>query len=155
MTSVEKRHKYISLSGQYSWRVKVAVYKECFTEYFCFANYGGMDKALDAALMWRDAFLKQHGLLDRLKYEKSPDYFTSNVKPIIGVFISRNNTGINWTARYMINSQEYRKHFSINKYGNENAFQKACKIRYEQCGKLRVTDQSLVPCLPKVPYTIL
>ena len=143
--------KYISKT-EYSWRVKIAINQKQYFEYFCFNAYGGRKKAMIAAKIWRDAFLEMHGMIDRLDYIKSPDFYTSLDKAIIGVFKSHTTTSVNWTARYAINGTEYKKHFSVNKYGERKAFQMACKIRHEQCGKLRLINRKLIPCLPKVPY---
>lgn len=155
-----KKTKYI-LQEKTTWRVKIAIGKnKTIVKRFNIEYYGGLKKSLQKAIDYRNEILRRYGLLDRLKYEKSPDYYKANKKlACIGVYFSitqqTNGLFTNWTARYSENNAERKKHFSINKYGYEQAFLKACKIRYQHCGPIRVLNKELLPCKPSVPFIIL
>ena len=104
---------------------------------------------LDTAIRWRNATLKKHGLIDRLKYDKAPCYFREqHTNPIIGVYIG-NSTSVNWVAAI---GNGKKKTFSIEHHGNKAAFQKACRARYKYAGKLRVINWRALPCKPTVPH---
>lgn len=153
-----KNPKYIIQVDKKYWRVKIRLDKETANKCFNFDKYGGKGEAQIAAILWRNKVLKKHDLLDRLNYEKSPNFFHNyGTNPIIGVALNYNyqcNKYVyNWTVRYSNNGKEYKKHFSVNKYGTEKAFKKACEVRFKYCGKLRVLKKEDMPC--KLPRRLL
>lgn len=156
---MKKKHKYISQVNN-SYRVRFNRNKIIICcKYFGIGKYANKQEALKAAIKYRDRELKRHGLLHRLKYTKTPDEYRANKKlACIGVYFTTkvHAYGIcsNWTARTMNNGVEVKRHFSINKYGYEKAFQMACKVRHKHSGPIRVISPKLLPEKPKVPYRL-
>jgi hypothetical protein len=108
----------------------------------------------------RDEILKSYNLLENLEYKNTPDmYQKSKTQACIGVRLTwnkqKNGIFYNWTAVYRVKGRDLKKHFSVRKYGNEEAFQKACEVRYQQVGPIRVKNKDLLPCKPKVPFVII
>jgi len=148
-------HKYIINIDDLYWRVAVSVKGVRKVKCFNFANFRGKRKAMEYAKAWRDKWLEDHELLWRLDYKHAPDSYKATARiPIIGVYITktRQSTGIflNWTVRYAKGGTECKKHFSINKYGYDEAFQMACKVRYQYCGVIRLLKN--VKLKPDVPW---
>jgi hypothetical protein len=136
-------YKYIVLDrSSYRVRFKIGIGK--------FAIYHTTD--LKKAIRWRNEQLKKHGLMDRLKFDKSPDYFKPKKRhPIIGVYIGK-ATGRNWVA--IAGPNEQKRSFSIHHYGNQKAFKLACRARYDYAGPLRVINAKAMPCKPGVPFIL-
>jgi hypothetical protein len=151
------KHKYIGRYDNY-FRVRIRINKKEFcNKWFNINDHGGVRKTLSKAIEYRDISLKKHKLLYRLNYEKSPDESTSNGKTIcIGISFTytkqKNGPFSNWTARYL---NEKKRTFSVNKYGYEQAFLMACKVRYKHCGPIKVLNKKALPCKPTVPYKII
>ena len=122
-------------------------------KHFNFIKYGGVKSALLAAVNFRDYALRKLGRLEALEFEKRPDLTTTKSKACIGVFRShtkqKNGRFYNWTAR---GGQNGKTHFSINKYGEEQAFILACHYRYEHCGTIIIVNKKLIPCNPDVSF---
>ena len=155
-----KIEKYI-IKVENAWRVRIRFNYEYIdkTKQFNFDKHGGEKEALKKAIKYRDGLLKKHNLLDRLNYNKSPDFLKSNNNnPCIGKYfnVRHQSNGLvgYWIARYQIDHKQGKKAFSVNVHGYEGAFLKACKIRYEWCGKIRVINKELLPCKPNVPFII-
>lgn len=146
--------KYIGDYGNH-WRVKIRTSPDHrITIQFNFEKYGGKQKALKAALICRQMTLKTLGVLSRLDFDKSPDLYAHNSKtnPIIGVYQTQTSTSSFWTTRYSLDGVEFKRHFSIAKYGNETAFLLACKTRFNYVGRLYIINRNALPCLPNVDY---
>jgi len=119
--------KYI-LKANNAWRVKIRLGETFFNKQFHIDKY---EDALSEAIKCRDQVLKQHGCLERLNFEKSPDYYSKKkVSPCIGVWLSQESSHWSWTAR---TPNDRKRHFSIEKYGYNEAFQMACKVRCKYC----------------------
>lgn len=151
-----KTHKKYIAEYKTSYRVRIKIGLDKVVKYFNFVKCDGKQNALKAAVKWRNATLKKHGLIIRLRYRKSPDRYASEKKinPIIGVYQSFSNGGSshNWTARISIGQYETKRHFSISKYGNEEAFLNACDARYQYAKELIVINPDQMPCEPLLPY---
>lgn len=105
---------------------------------------------LESAIRWRNQQLDHFGLLDRLAYEKAPDYFKAKKQyPIIGVYKNFNHDRVNWVA---IVGPAKKRSFSIAHYGNKKAFRFACAARYKFAGTLRIINRKAMPCKPDVPF---
>ncbi len=145
--------KYITETDT-NYRVRIRTNKGRIVKGYSFGKWGGKDRAFILAVQWRDKTLKKHGLMDRLKYIKSPDLFTSGskVNPIIGVYKTYIGDRSNWTARVHIDCKEIKRHFAVKKFGNRSAFLEACRVRFKHCGKLIVINREALPCVPNVPY---
>lgn len=147
--------KYIFSVDKLYWRVGVNVRGIKTVKCFNYEKNGGKQEALKKAVKWRNDILRRNGLLDRLKYKKSPTYYRLNsVNPCIGVRITTNVTcgkkRIHWTARYSIDEVAHKRSFSIAEYGYERAFHLACEVRYKYCGPIRML--STFKYKPTVPF---
>lgn len=60
-----------------------------------------------------------------------------------------------WTSSYQYNKKRIKHNFSIDKFGNKQAFKMACVMHYIIAGKLRVYSLKNLPCKPPVPYEII
>jgi hypothetical protein len=157
--------KYIR-RGNNHWRVIIRKNKiGICNRQFSFHKYGGVKLALDAAIETRDSVLKKYGLLNNLNFIKAPDQYKTSRKnqPVIGVYFTKviykrkdkPHVRANWTTHSFVNEKEVKKSFAINKYGYEQAFLKACEVRYRHSGTLRVINVDMLPCTPTVPYVIV
>lgn len=136
-----KPQKYIIRQKRY-WHVRIRItYDDKVTKCFNFDKHDGVKNALAYAVIWRNQVLKKHGLLERLNSVYSPDYFARRSNRIIGI----HRNGNNWVARYSVKGKEFKKGFSINKYGDKGAYIKACSVRRKHCGKLRLNNRRLMP----------
>ena len=150
------KHKYVLNIDNTYWRVKVRVgLDETRNKCFSFSKHKGKKKALQQAITWRDTILFHYDLTSRVLYKKAPDIFRhKGTQPIVGVrktSATKNGKKLfSWTAHYQISKQEHKKHFSINLYGNKQAFLMACEVRYTQRGTLQVIGR--LPYKPDVPY---
>ena len=152
---IDTSMKYIGLYDNH-WRVRIKVRdKPSINIIFNFNRYGGKKNALILARKCRNDTLKKLNQLFRLNYIKSPDIYADErkINPIIGVYMTFTQTGVNWTARCSIKGEEIKKHFSINKYGEKTAFLKACGVRFKHSGKLFIINRDALPCLPVNKHT--
>lgn len=149
--------RYITrLHNGKGWKVKIDQGKQSeITKTFSDKHYGGEERALQAAKVFRDRRLiekkKQKITSSRLRKQSS-----SNCSGYIGVSSETkeylHSTYHGWRATYYINGRQQHKSFSSSVYGACEAFRKACRVRYECTGELRqVIDNPDVPCDPDVP----
>jgi len=152
--------KYISLIDGKYYRVKIRVNLVGYVNKSFSVSKLTESVALSEAINFRDETLVIHGLSDRLLYKVSPDLFKNNkTRPCIGVYkthTKQSNGAImeSWTCRFSKKEnhflgafqREYKKHFSINKYGYCVAFRLACALRIKHCGRLIILNKSLMPC---------
>lgn len=147
--------KYIGLYENH-WRVRIKQRnKPAINIPFNFNKHGGKKTALVKARACRNKILNSSGQISRLNFEKSPDLYAYETKtnPIIGVYRSLSGYLFSWTVRLSICGEEIKRSFSINKYGEKEAFRKACKVRSQYMGTLIVINKSAMPCgigLPKI-----
>jgi len=125
--------RYITLleqGGYICWWVRVGLAtKYCCQETFIFHEYGGKLKALQAAKIYRDnqeiKLNQKYGLRFELGWNPSKKsvYLTCNIKP--------SGKYWNWTAQYydVNKKKQYKKTFSINKYGTRMARKLAIQWR--------------------------
>ena len=150
----------------HGWQFRINYYNRQYSKFFNKNKYGGMNKAKEAAITFRDQFIKQNKLEHYLhrKYTgldipKNTSTRITTRTPIIGVclFLHKKKSGdyYTWTGYWQENKKIKRKHFAIIKYGYTEAFQLACQARYENKGILIVKDQKLLPEKPKVKYKIM
>jgi len=135
--------KYIIFVDNQYFKVKLRLginkYK---SKCFYVSKYDGKKGALNAAIEWRDMMLTDHKLIRRLDFKHSPQIFMQKSNsPHIGVHLNRGN----WTCRYTLSGREIKKHFSIAKYGNVEAFKLACNVRKKYCGKLIAKNTNKIP----------
>ena len=121
----------------HAWRVQGQRRHRIMIEHFSDGVYGGKQKALKAALRWRDAMLKQlhdrrHGLWRRNRKRRN------NTSGIVGVgrYVSRERHGrsvterISWQAFW--EGSDGRRHgrkFSISRHGEQKAKRFAVEAR--------------------------
>lgn len=97
-------------------------------------------------------------------YETDRDYELAHIKSkrnvsgVIGVSMASTSDGKNvwysYVAKYTIDRVNYKRSFSVNRFGECGSFRKACAIRYKNAGTLVITDRKAIPCLPEQEYTI-
>ncbi len=117
------------------------------SKWFGDTHFGSNKKALQRAVKYRNSVMKQYNIpLDHSR----PQPRQSSSKTTTGIVgISYfNNT---WKAHYYnaVEGKQQNKQFSTTKYGECEAFEMACRYRYEKCGKLRVYSGFTFPC--KIP----
>lgn len=161
----EKRQsgeRYIDHHKKGSWRVKIKVGNKYIQKFFGFKRYGNHEIALIAAIEYRNEVLKEHDLLHRLAADNAFQTHSLRIKKpmIVGVrFLHNKYNKIGgttyWIAVYSTKSgKKCKTHFSIQKYGFEEAFLMACRKRYEHCGVLSIYKVDKLPCEPDVPYVV-
>jgi len=150
----EINYKYISLFGE-RWCVRIRLQDTRLNKSFSFSCHGGVDSALQLAITWRDNMLKRLKLENALKVERRQTIFgrAKDINPIIGVHLSigKSLSGkevISWAAR----GPDIKRFFSIAKYGEKEAFHRACKVRYTYDGCLIIINKKALPYRPIYPY---
>ena len=123
------------------------------SQWFADSAYGGKDKALKRAVRYRDKLLKQYKI--SLEHGRPVPRQTSN-KTKTGIIGVTCFDGI-WKAHYFnkVAKKQENKQFSISKHGECEAFQLACKYRFDKCGKLRVYKSNNFPCEIPVDYELI
>ncbi|VAW66434.1 hypothetical protein MNBD_GAMMA11-3458 [hydrothermal vent metagenome] len=129
------------------------------SHFFSQSKYGSAKKALDAAVKYRDSRLKKgNGLrLLRAHSNKGKPYKSTitNTSGVIGVTLYISDTGYSsYNATFTLGNKRQQTSFSISKYGECEAFKRACKVRYKQMGKITIVYDDAIPCLPDVPYDV-
>jgi len=146
-------HKYIMQTDR-CWRVKIKRGEFRTSKQFDYLKYAGIDRALKAAIIWRDWIIESQGLLlmdDYIDIDRSPNLVSKTItQPIIGVSLNR----LSWRARFHRDKRQIIAHFFIATHGNVGAFQMACKARYENSGTLVVLNKQLMPARPKSPFIL-
>jgi hypothetical protein len=117
------------------WYVRVRYKKQLYWKYFSEVEYGSAEEAFEAALDFRDTTEREIGKLrsERPVVGSNP----RNKSGVLGIRRiwrrSRNDRGrmvegyeVTWSP---IPGKVGRTFVSINKYGEEGAFQRACEIR--------------------------
>lgn len=123
----------------YCWIVQVQCQGHIVIQYFSDGPYGGKDKALQAALTWRDA------MLDQVQYERHQRWLRNctalrrnNSSKTVGVgrYISydlvRGEVArrVSWQAFWQgADGKRHSRKFSVNKYGEKQAKALACATR--------------------------
>lgn len=109
------------------WRVSIKRRGDTVTRYFASAHFGGLDAALQAAVAFRDEVNQKFPPLT--KREQCAVLRSSNTSGIPGVF--RTTTG-EWKARILFADGSCKtRQFSIQRYGEEEAWRKAVQARAE------------------------
>ena len=118
--------------------------------------------ALDLAIIWRDEYLIEWNIdyLMSMKADKQHPMTNSirNTSGVIGVSIQTSykacGTYQGYKAYWCVKKKQYTRQFSMNLYGDVDAFLKACRVRFKHAGVLIITDVKAIPCLPDVDYII-
>lgn len=140
----------------------------CRNRFFSVMTFGGIRRSREAAVAYRDQSLEQAGLLHLIKVSRVRSEHivrsASNRSGIIGVyrFVQRRvlNSGritklAYWIGNGMVDKAFWKRGFSIQKYGEIDAFKYACRERYRRHGDLHVVgDIQQLPCVPDVPHVI-
>ena len=129
------------------------------SHFFSQSKYGSPEKALEAAIDYRDSRLKAGNGLHLLNSHsnKGKPYRSTitNTSGVIGITLFVSETGYSsYNATFTMGNKRQQTSFSISKYGECEAFKMACKVRYKQMGKIIIAYDDAIPCLPDVPYDI-
>jgi hypothetical protein len=128
---------------------------------FSVNKYGGVIRARQAAIAYRDKKIKQWGLVKqfkgRRKHPRQRHSRITDATPIIGVTLTSAiaNNGepyYQWGATFMREGRQVHRYFGVIKYGFYEAFRLACEMRFKQCGQLIVKNAAVLPETPTVPY---
>lgn len=153
---MSKRNKYIErqLGG---WQLCLFRHNtDQYTETFNDRKCNGRAKALAKAIERRYNILKKHNKLHLLNANKPAVYNCNkrNTSGVIGLSIKQSEY-YSWEAHGMFDGVTWSKGFSVNRFGEKEAFQLACEARYKKHGKLTVTcNLKDLLAKPRVPYVI-
>jgi len=129
--------------------------------FFSFRQYGGVRKALDAAILERHIRLYTTGELYALerKLKRRQRAMRNSSTGIIGVefYIDpRYDDHGQWRAIGSEDGKHHRRSFAVLKHGENGAFRQACKERFDYMGPLQVVGGrealAALPCTLRVPY---
>lgn len=145
------------------WVVRIDQGKSTeISQSFSDSSYGGKDRALEAARVYRDQRLSERTTPTRYRrYTKK-----SNKSGYLGVHreqkpFSEHSIYRGWRATYYVDGhnkhgepcrKQQHESFSSKEYGECEAFRKACRARYNYAGELRqILEHPDAPCEPDVP----
>lgn len=122
------------------------------SKYFAITN--SVKNAFEAALRYRNAYLKQNGLLHLLKDRDSRVYthHAFNRSGIIGVSRSTikragKKAKSYWIATWSIGIESRNHAYAIHTLGEKRAFLLALETRYKKVGPIMITDKDKkFPC---------
>lgn len=122
---------------------------------------GTWEGARKKAVRWRNEYLRSKSALHLLttKNRQRPyENSSKNTSGVIGIAYAttyrKEYVYYSYIATWTQNGVNFKRSFSIQHYGRELAFQKACKLRFQHSGTLIVTDMRAIPCLPTVDYIV-
>ena len=117
------------------WEVSLERQGRKIKRYFSFAQHGGQDAALLAARTYRDEILLKY--LPMTKLQCCMNRRVDNLSGIPGVRRGqRSENYAFWEANTRARGHNLRKKFSVNKYGEEGAKQKAIAERERQLAQV-------------------
>ncbi len=128
--------------------------------FFTKSKYRTWKRCLEAAVEFRDKYLRKYKALHLLKSHgftgRGRSQYASNTSGVVGVScivqINESGTYITYVATWCEDRKQRKKHFSVTSLGKKDAFLAACRLRYEKKGTLNVTNKKALPCKPDVPY---
>ena len=130
-----KKHKDISRVDQgnnctHGWNVRIRFKGKIKSKFFADKKNGGSEKALKAAITWRNATEKEIGKVRTDKHLWTVAHSKSKTG-IVGVCYSEKQQryNVSWVAT---DGKGKKSSFSIKKYGKEAAFLKAVTLRNEK-----------------------
>lgn len=149
ITRIDQLPKPPKKQGQHGWWVRFRRDDKPFNHFFNDRKYGGKEKALASAMLFRDAvktqYLNDHRTARVISGGKIPTQ--RSISGVLGV--SRSSyTGKkgekeylveNWQATWPTGSgKSANRGFSVKKYGEEGAFRLALKAREEGIAQLKL-----------------
>lgn len=127
------KHKDIARIDQpskrtFGWYVRVRFEDKQHTRFFSDRKCGGKNASLLSALAWKEEI---HKKLGKPVTNRSIIYKARTNTGVVGVSLNEkmNRYGVSWTGP---DGKYGKTTVSINKYGKEIAFQKACEIRRQK-----------------------
>ncbi len=142
MSTVQKSYRYIrriDRNGTHSWHVTIRRAKQAITKHFSDNVYEGKQKALEAAIRFRDALLKKLDTDDYALWKRRLGCHNRNTSgtPGVGRYVNKytNNHGVvteypSWQAFWK--DKEGKRHirtFGVSTYGEEQARELAIEAR--------------------------
>jgi hypothetical protein len=122
--------------GTHAWLFYISRKKERVHKYFTDVVYGGQKKALQAALLYREKYLKTFAIDDYTVWRRNIKR-RRNTSGIVGVgrYGIRAKSGrllMVWQATWTnADNKKKARSFSVSLYGEEKAKELACKVRDE------------------------
>jgi hypothetical protein len=130
-------------SRTHSWFVTVQRRGRIYHQHFADLVYGGKRKALDASTVYRDGLLASHRPFtrpERCRIKKKNN--RSGVSGVTKIDVWEQHRGRRYHRRYWLaqwpigNGKAKMKKFSITRYGERGAFQRALGARREALKRL-------------------
>lgn len=116
---------YRTVGSVCGWQVSIRRRGCAVSRKFVAAHYGGMDQALQAAIVFRDEVNREFE--PTTKQEFCATLRSTNTSGVPGVFLTKDGQ---WKAyRQFPDGSKKSRNFSIAKYGAEEAFQRAVEAR--------------------------
>tara|TARA_R110002111_G_scaffold162491_3_gene228896 strand:- start:1759 stop:2919 length:1161 start_codon:yes stop_codon:yes gene_type:complete len=157
ITRIDQEPKPPKKIGQHGWWVRLQRQGEKYHHFFNDTKFGGKDKSLEAASVFRDAvksqFLENPNTELMLSGERVPG--KRNTSGVIGVnrtdhkYTKRGKQyhRLVWQTHWPIGNGKYaNKTFSILKHGEEEAFRLALQARQDGLAQLeRILHPALIP----------
>lgn len=131
----------IDTDDTHGWYVRIYRNNKTYSKFYSDNKYGGKDRALKIAKLARDKAVKKWEQSTTLREKLKPNLVTKsprNKTGVIGVtkYRRKNRSGtvseyyqVTWRPR---KGKVKNKIWSINKYGEEEAFKMACQFRHKK-----------------------
>jgi hypothetical protein len=121
------------------WMVQISVDKKPLTKNFSFRKFGSKEESLLAAITYRDKMVEEHNIDLKSRFKKS-------TIPGVQKAFDRKSSGEKsayWQAIWSENGKQGAKRFSVNKFGELNAKNKAIEYRNKIQSLLQESGQTL------------
>jgi type VI secretion system secreted protein VgrG len=112
-----------------SWLVSVSRRNEIGRKVFTDSKHGGPEGALRAAQEFRDQWLAQHPPISAIELAQSPASHNTSGIPGVARYLNPRNGAPRWEAFVSSENKKITKSFSISKYGEGGARDKAIAAR--------------------------
>lgn len=112
---------------QVGWKVSIRRRGAVFNRQFAASAWGGLDEAFRAAIALRDEINRAHPFLTRR--ERCATLSSKNRSGVPGVSRVLCGTGEYWKATVCIDGHTKARWFSVRKYGDDGAFERAVEAR--------------------------
>lgn len=153
------RHDYTHTHG-YAVRIAYKSTKITHHKFFSDNIYGSKNKALKQAIKYRNQLVQELGIEQYLKSEAHKrlprSKHSKNASGIIGVHPCcqiRGNSELHyWAATFEKDNKRANTKFSVQLYGDKEAFKAACLLRFEYRATLKVYRGSKFPGRIPVPW---
>jgi hypothetical protein len=129
--------------AQKGWLVCISRRKQIVRKAFYDSGHGGSKGALAQAQAFRDQWLAAHPLLDAMAFSQQIAAHNTSGIPGVGRSVNPRNGSAYWGAFVSYRNKKIARTFSVNKYGEAVAKEKAIRARHAllhqfQAGNVRL-----------------